>query len=108
MTGSRVSERHHGPAAAGVARPDARASIGIAHVAGVATSAGGLIIIGLGITYTARAPRDEPSTPWLLLSALATALLAAGLARIGSLCDGWPGRIGLHVGRSPRDHRSHR
>src|SRR5215813_10020913 len=63
----------------------------------VAMPLGGLIIIGLGVTYAARPPAGDPSTPWLPLSALAAALIAAGLTHISTLGGGRPGRIGLRV-----------
>jgi hypothetical protein len=70
----------------------------VTGLGGVATSLGGLIIIGLGVTYAARPPADDPGTPWLLLSALAAALIAAGLTRAGTLGAGRVSRIGLRVG----------
>jgi hypothetical protein len=45
----------------------------IAGDAILATTIGGLIIIGLGVTNAVRPPADDPSTAWLLLSALAAA-----------------------------------
>ena len=33
----------------------------------VAMPLGGLIIIGLGVTYAVRLPAGDPSTPWLTL-----------------------------------------
>jgi hypothetical protein len=67
---------------------------GIAGEATLATTIGGLIIIGLGVTNAVRPAADDPSTPWLLLSALAAALIAAELARIGPLGGSRPGRVG--------------
>jgi hypothetical protein len=54
-------------------------------------------LIGLGVTYAARPPADDPSTPWLLLSALAAVLIATGLARIGPIAGSRPGRIGVRA-----------
>jgi len=67
-----------------------------ARPVGVATTIGGIMIIGLGAFYVARPPADTPSTLWLVLSALAAALTLGGLNAI-PLGPGW-GRSGLRVG----------
>ena len=64
----------------------------------LATAIGGLIIIGLGVTAAVRPSADDPSTQWLLLSALAAVLIVAGLVRIGPLGASRPGRVGACVG----------